>query len=286
MIFNFGSINIDYFYSVPRLPEKGETLAAEEFAMGLGGKGANMSVAVARAGTQICHVGAVGEDGRWTKETLRKDGVDVEFVKVLDKPTGHAVINRDKDGENTIILFPGANEQQDEDVLAEALLQAKQGDFFLMQNETNLGTHAAHLARDYGLTVAYVAAPFDAEAVQTVLPYADILILNEVEMAQLQKANGQSASELSVDLVVVTKGSKGCSVFGKESGDFHLPAHPIEAVDTTGAGDTFAGYFLACLDRGFDPRKSAEIANMAAAIMATRKGTADAIPYASEVVGL
>ena len=212
MIYNFGSINIDYFYSVPRLPDKGETLAAEDFAMGLGGKGANMSVAIARAGRSVCHIGAVGEDGLWTKETLRKDGVDVKFVKVLAKPTGHAVINRDEDGENTIILFPGANEQQDEDVLVKSLSQAEQGDFFLLQNETNLGAQAAHLARENGLTVAYVAAPFDAGAAQDVLPYADILILNEVEMAQLQKASGRSVSELGLDLVVVTKGSKGCSL--------------------------------------------------------------------------
>ncbi|WP_338549597.1 ribokinase [Roseovarius phycicola] len=283
MIYNLGSINIDYFYSLQRLPLVGETCAADEFETGLGGKGANMSVAIARAGGEVRHIGSIGHDAAWAQDYLTKAGVETSFVQKMDAPTGHAVIYRDAFGENTIVIHPGANVLQDKDWISSALANSEAGDILLLQNETNLQDYAAALGHGSGFRVAYAAAPFDANALQAVLPYIHILILNEVELAQLCKTSVDTPDSLDVDLVVVTKGSEGCAIYSKELGETHMPALPVTAIDTTGAGDTFTGFFLAQLDRGCSVEDAATCANAAAALMVTRKGTADAIPSASDV---
>jgi ribokinase len=133
-----------------------------------------------------------------------------------------------------------------------------------------------------GLRVAYAAAPFDAAAVQEVLPLLDFLILNEVEAAQLKSATGQGPADLGVKDVIVTLGSKGATWFGAQ-GEINMPAYPVIPVDTTGAGDTFTGYVLAGLDRGQPMLQAMKTASKAAALMVTRHGTADVIPDLAEV---
>ena len=109
-LWNLGSINADLFYSVPHLPGPGETLASTNHRKGLGGKGANISVAAARAAARVFHIGAVGNDGKWASDLLLEYGVDPRFIAVSDTATGHAIIATDADGENNIILYPGANQ--------------------------------------------------------------------------------------------------------------------------------------------------------------------------------
>ncbi|MEC9311219.1 MAG: PfkB family carbohydrate kinase, partial [Pseudomonadota bacterium] len=173
-IWNLGSINADMVYALPHLPVAGETLAASGLDQFLGGKGANMSVAAARAGSHVCHIGAVGADGRWAVDRLLEYGVDTRHIAQIDTPTGHAIIAVDQDGENQIILFPGANRAISPDQIGQALSAASAGDILVMQNETNLQVHAARMGRDLGLRVAYAAAPFDAAAVAAVLPHLDL----------------------------------------------------------------------------------------------------------------
>ena len=108
-IYNLGSINIDMVYRVPHLPAPGETLAACEYSQGLGGKGANMSVAAARGAAHVRHIGAVGADGRWVVERLMEYGVDTTHITQVSEATGHAIINVDDAAENAIVLWPGAN---------------------------------------------------------------------------------------------------------------------------------------------------------------------------------
>ena len=107
-IWNLGSINADYVYRVPHLPEPGETIAAANLERGLGGTGANMSVAAARAGARASHIGAVGPDGRWAVDRLTEYGVDTRWIREVSHPTGHAIINVDDSGENAIVIYPGA----------------------------------------------------------------------------------------------------------------------------------------------------------------------------------
>ncbi len=281
-IWNLGSINADLVYDVPHLPGPGETLAAEAFSRGLGGKGANMSVAAARAAGRVVHIGAVGVDGRWAVERLLEYGVDTRFIAQVDAPTGHAIIAVDPSGENLIVILGGANRAVPMDLVGRALTEAVPGDIFLTQNETNAQAEAAKMAHDLGLHVAYAAAPFDAAAVQAVLPMLDLLVLNEVEAAQLQEATGLAPETLSVADVIVTLGSKGCRWHGAD-GTRDFPAIPVTPVDTTGAGDTFTGYVIAGLDRGLPMPQAIAQATRAAAIMVMRHGTADVIPDLKDV---
>ncbi len=278
-LYNLGSINIDLVYRVPHLPGPGETLAALSLSKGLGGKGANMSVAAARAAARVVHIGAVGEDGRWTVERLTEYGVDTRFIAYAAEPTGHAVIAVDDAGENSILLHPGANHALSETEIARALEAATPDDVFLFQNETSLQREAAQKASALGLRIAYAAAPFDAGAVRAVLPLLDLLILNEVEAAQLAEATGQSVDTLPVRDIVVTLGARGCRWINTDAGQQHdIPAIKVTPVDTTGAGDTFTGYLLAGLDRGMPMEQALRMATKAGAIMVTRQGTADVIP--------
>ncbi|MBE1286017.1 MAG: ribokinase [Rhodobacteraceae bacterium] len=283
-IWNLGSINADMVYAVPHLPVAGETLAATGFQQFLGGKGANMSVAASRAAAHVHHIGAVGPEGKWAVDRLMEYGVDTRHISQGDTPTGHAIIAVDPQGENQIILFPGANRAIGVDQLGQALTQANSGDILVLQNETNLQAEAAGMGRDMGLHVCYAAAPFQAEAVQAVLPHLDFLILNELEATQLHAATGKSADSLGVRDVIVTMGAKGARHFDGQAGAVHdIPALPVTPVDTTGAGDTFTGYVLAGMDRGMPIRQAMGLAAKASALMVTRKGTADVIPDLKEV---
>jgi ribokinase len=284
-IYNLGSINADLFYHVPHLPGPGETLSSTSLTKGLGGKGANMSVAAARAAALVSHVGAVGADGAWARQRLLEYGVDTRHIAVLDDiDTGHAVINVDAEGENAIVLFAGANHQITESAVGKALSESARGDILLIQNESNQQAYAAKMGHELGMYVAYAAAPFDAEAVQAVMPYLDFLILNEIEAAQLTEATGLAVDQLPVKDVVITLGAEGCRwIDSVKRTDQTYPAHLVEVVDTTGAGDTFTGYLLAGLDRGMPMAQAIGMAMKAGALMVTREGTADVIPDLKEV---
>ncbi len=282
MIWNLGSINIDNFYEVPHLPAPGETLAAVSFGFGLGGKGANMSVAAARAAARISHIGAIGPEGQWTVERLMEYGVDTPHISQIEIPTGHANIVVDSSGENNIVLFQGANVMLTDAIIGSALSAASTGDFLLMQNETNGQEYASEIAHSLGLRVAYAAAPFDAEAIGRLLGRIDLLVLNEIEAAQLETATAKSVGTLGVPDVVVTLGAQGCK-WVSNKGEKRFDAYPAEAVDTTGAGDTFTGYLVAGLDRGLNMEAAIDLALKAGALMVTRRGTADVIPDLKEI---
>ncbi|WP_417205933.1 ribokinase [Antarctobacter sp.] len=283
-IFNLGSINADLFYRVPHLPGPGETLAARSFRRGLGGKGANMSVAAARAGARCVHIGAVGPDGGWAVERLMEYGVYTQYILTVSTDTGNALIAIDDAGENNIILYPGANQALPQDHISAALGDAQSTDIFLTQNETNGQREAVEMASARGLRVAYAAAPFDAQAVQAVLPMLDMLFLNEVEARQLQEASGLAPEVLPVRDVIVTLGGDGARWHNTDTGQTQVfPAVKVTPVDTTGAGDTFTGYVLAGLDRGLPMDQAIGQAMIAGAIMVTRQGTADVIPDLRDV---
>ncbi len=283
-IWNLGSINADLIYSVPHIPGPGETLSSTERQMFLGGKGANMSVAIARAGGRVNHIGAVGADGAWAVERLLEYGVDTRHITTVDTETAQAIIMVDPQGENAIILHAGANGVIPQTTLQSAMTEAQTGDWLVMQNETNLQRTAAALGRKMGLRVAYAAAPFDAERVQAVLPHLDFLILNAVEADQLRAATGLGPDALPVQDVIVTLGADGATWFGPD-GAVDVAAMPVTPVDTTGAGDTFTGYVLAGLDQGQLMLQAMKQATKAAALMVTRRGTADVIPDLAEVRG-
>ncbi len=279
-IFNYGSINIDHVYHLPHFLAPGETLASTGYSRGLGGKGANQSVAAARAGARVVHLGAIGAGDDWVLARLAAAGVTTEAVARLDVPTGHAIIYLDAAGENQIVLFPGANRALPPEVAARGLEGARAGDTLLIQNETAHSAQAARQAASAGLRVLASAAPFDAGAVAEVLPFVTTLALNEVEAAQLQAALGAAPE---VPELLVTLGARGAELRLAGGEVLHQPAFAVDPVDTTGAGDTFAGYFAAARDQGAPHAAALRLAAAAAALKVTRAGAADAIPTRAEV---
>lgn len=276
-VWNLGSINIDLTYRVPHIPAPGETLAATGHAAALGGKGANQSVAAARAGATVHHIGAIGPDSSALFD-LAAYGVDVTHVARLEVPTGQALITVDDAGENAIVLFPGANRALTPDMAAAALAGAAPGDLLLMQNETSAQAETAALAHRRGLRLIYSAAPFDPGAVRAVVGHAWLLAMNEGEAAALRAAMGS----LPPVQMIVTRGARGAEWIGPDQ-TLQQPAFPVTPVDTTGAGDTFIGWLAASLDLGLDRAAALRSAAAAAAIQVTRPGAAPAIPSAAEV---
>ncbi|WP_424943572.1 ribokinase [Aliiroseovarius crassostreae] len=283
-IFNFGSINIDNFYYLPRLPGPGETISTDRHTTALGGKGANQSIAVRRAGSDVRHIGAVGPDGAWCRDEMAQAGVDITHVMTRDVATGHANVCIDAHGENMIVLMPGANRYFDWAKVEGALDGLGPGDILILQNEVNLVRAAAEFAQTRGAKVIYSAAPFDADAVREVMPFCDLLVMNEVEAAQLADALGVTAEQIDVPEVLITKGSQGAVWRDQKTGDeIFVAAHQVTPVDTTGAGDCFLGNFAAGLDQGLDLTDALRRASAASAIQVTREGTASVMPTAEEV---
>ena len=281
-VFNLGSINIDLVYRVPHFPAPGETLTALDYQRMLGGKGANQSIAVARAGGAVTHIGAAHAEDGWILDEMRTAGVDISGVQTGDTATGHAIVSVSSDGENQIILWPGANHAIDMDQAIAALATAGSGDWALLQNETCGADDFVAAARASELKIAYSAAPFDAAVTARLLPYTDLLVVNEVEAAALTKMLDRPAQDIGLPHLVITRGGDGADYHG-QAGAFHQPAFPVSPVDTTGAGDCFFGYLLAGLACGEDIGTSLHRASAAAAIQVTHPGAAAAIPTRAAV---
>lgn len=283
-VFNLGSINVDLFYRVAHLPLPGETLAAKSHDVGLGGKGANQSVAVTKAGSRVHHIGMIGEDNDWLRARMTGYGIDVSHVGTSVEPTGHAIITVDGTGENAIVTLAGANYAQSLDAITGALAEAEPGDIFMLQNEVSLKPEAARLAKRAGLFIVYSAAPFDPAIVRQVLPYVDLLVVNEVEAEQLAQAMNLPEAEIPVPHLLITRGAQGAIWRDQSTGEeTQADAFPVDPVDTTGAGDCFIGYTVAGLDQGMSRADALRLGAAAAAVKVTRPGTADAIPDRIEV---
>ena len=286
-IINFGSINIDHVYGVEHFVRPGETLESESYALFSGGKGANQSIALARAGAEVVHAGNIGTDGAWLTEKLRESGVDVSLVETVDEPTGHAVIQVNCEGENAIILHGGANRTVSEANIEKVLARADKDDYLLLQNEVNAVDKILEKAK--GLTVVFNPAPMSDEVKNYSLECVDIFILNEVEGEALTGQNEPESILAAMrelypkSCTVLTLGKEGV-VYADSEKRIKVPALQVEAVDTTGAGDTFIGYFLAELSRGSAIEKCLEMGVKASALCVTRPGAADSIPGLEEVV--
>ncbi len=278
MIINFGSINIDHVYRVPHMPAPGETLAVLSYDKFLGGKGVNQSIAIAKSGGSVRHVGATGPDGEWVLEQLRLAGLDLQAIASVDAPTGHAIIMVDETGENQILICSGANAALSMEQIERELDQADPADdWVLLQNETNLMPEIVQCAKRWGLRVVYSAAPFVAEQTLPLLSSTDLLVVNELEAEALAAACGTSVAQIPVPEMIITRGAKG-AVFTSADGQVEQAAFNVSPVDTTGAGDTILGAFLANYCAGADVPEALRFASAASALQITRPGAASAIP--------
>lgn len=289
----FGSLNIDYTYEVPHFAAKGETLSSRRLDIFSGGKGLNQSVALARAGAETFHAGAVGEDGRFLLDQLRAAGVDTGCVEVRgDVRTGHAIIQNDDAGDNCILLYGGANRAVTREQIDRTLDRFQPGDLLVLQNEISGIDCLIRRGRDRGMRTAFNPAPMDATIPGLPLELLDWLILNEVEAAQLLGATPdpdpdgaalarEIRSRFPGPAVVLTLGEHG-SVYADGTQTVFQPAFPVRAVDTTAAGDTYTGFFLAGITQGMPPKAAMELASKAAALAVGKKGAAPSIPSRAE----
>lgn len=288
-----GSVNIDDAIRVPRLPGPGETLSASTLDTAMGGKGANQAVAAARAGATVRMVGAVGaHDGTALLQALQADGIDLHGVQSLDHtPSGRAVVLIDDRAENSIVIVPGANHAIPEGAVRDACRTLHPGDVLLLQNEIPAATSrlAADLAREAGATVTWNAAPAPTSADELV-PGVDLLVVNEHELQRLAELHGietASTDRLMTELSQATGAEVICTL-GAEGAAYRVagatgtaPARRVDAVDTTAAGDTFAGYFAALADLPLPDRLRHALD--AASLTVTNRGASSSIPHRSDV---
>lgn len=287
-VINFGSINIDHVYQVDHFVQPGETLSSSHYQQLLGGKGANQSIALAKAGSDVKHVGRINELDAHFKQTMIKHGIDCRFVTCTDTPTGHAIIQVNSAGENAIVLFGGANQEMDKQDILRALDVAEKGDWVLTQNETSCIDEVLQQATQNQLKVAFNPAPM-TESVKS-LPHdcIDLLIVNEVEASEiagvsdLQHVEEYFRKDWPHAEVLITLGKSGVRMLRKEE-TIDVPAFVVDAVDTTAAGDTFIGYFLSAYSQRMDAKQALTRACAASAIAVTRIGAAQSIPSVVEV---
>ena len=290
-VLNFGSLNIDHVYTVDHFVAPGETLASSGYQVNAGGKGLNQSVALSRAGVRTFHAGMIGRDGLFLKETLEAANVNTDHVMVGEHPTGHAMIQVEKSsGQNAILLYPGANVEIKTSDMGRILRSMPQGSWLLLQNEINAVPFLIEEGRACGLKIAVNPAPC-GEAVRTwPLHLCDLILVNEIEAAQLtglpegdcRRMGEAMAARCPDSEVVITLGSKGALCrSGKD--EIIVPARPVKVADTTSAGDTFTGYFLAAKLRGMNTEAAMRCAVFASSITVSRPGAAGSIPSADEV---
>lgn len=287
-ILNFGSLNLDYVYSVDHFVAAGETLCSGDLNLFCGGKGLNQSIALARAGAQVFHAGLIGAEGGMLRDALQHAGVDCRYVKEIPGRSGHTIIQVDKNGQNCILLYGGANRAVTAGYIDQVLAGFGAGDLLLLQNEVNLLGRIIDGACERGMEIALNPSPFDENLDACDLGKVSLFLLNEVEGFQI---SGERKPQLILDRlaemypaaeVVLTLGGDGC-VYGKGAKRIRQAAFPARAVDTTAAGDTFTGYFLAARAEGLDAAACLALASKAAAIAVTRPGAAPSIPLRDEV---
>ncbi len=283
---NFGSLNIDMVYSVDHSVRSGETEAASSLEYFCGGKGLNQSIALSRAGVKVFHAGCVGSDGKRLIDALNENNVNTDFVNKIDMPSGHAVIQVDKSGKNSILVFGGANRAVSAVQVENVLEKFGKGDRLFIQNEISCVDELINTAFEKGMEIVFNPSPFDKSVGELPLEKVSWFAVNEIEAFEL---TGESEPDKILDAfsekfpsasVLLTLGENGscCRTCGKT---YYREIFEVTAVDTTAAGDTFLGFFFAALDsKGVE--KALEYASAASSIAVSRSGASASIPDLSE----
>ena len=286
----FGSMNIDYVYSLDHIVTPGETIASSKREVFAGGKGLNQSVAMAKAGLPVWHAGVSGNGGRLLLDTLEENGVNTSLIWEEDTMPGHTIFQVDAGGQNSIILFGGTNQRVTEEYIETVMQSFGPGDLVLLQNEVNLVDKIIDAAHAKGMRVVLNPSPFNEAIGKCDLNRISLFLVNEVEGAQISGIPSTQPEQILQWFaqhhpqaeVVLTLGAEGAWYAGR--GERHFcPARKVKAVDTTAAGDTFTGFFLEGWMNGRPIEECMARATKAAAIAVSRKGAAPSIPLASEL---
>lgn len=295
MITVLGSINMDLIATTARLPKPGETVAGNSFSTAAGGKGANQALACKRAGAAVRMAGAVGDDPFAAEALilLTNAGTDLSLVTTAPLPTGTAHILVAGDGENVIVVVPGANSLVNETAAKKAIDTMARGDILMLQLEIPAATveTALHAAKAKGVTSIINIAPLTGDAAR-LARLADIVVANETEFELLAGESDLGADTREAAMrrihsetgqtLIVTLGAAGAVAIRK--GELtHAKGLAIEPVDTVGAGDTFCGYLAAGIDAGIGFPDALRRAAVAGSLACLKPGAQPAIPFAAEV---
>lgn len=288
-VLNYGSLNLDYVYRVDHIIGGGETEATSGMETFPGGKGLNQSIALARAGVPVFHAGLIGEEGDLLLKTCREAGVNTDYISKIEGKGGHTIIQVDKNGQNSILLYGGSNRRQTRDYVNRVLGDFGQGDMILLQNEINELDYIIDEAYGKGMVIALNPSPFNEALEKCDLKKVSLFFINEIEGAQI--TGGESSPEKILDKmkqeypsakVVLTLGGDGC-IYQDGETRISQPIFRVPVVDTTAAGDTFTGFFISSILQEMEPADGLALAAKASSIAVSRAGAAPSIPTLQEV---
>lgn len=284
-----GSFNLDYVFNVNRFVLPKETYHSNDMEIHYGGKGFNQAVALGRSYPEVYFAANINEKESYIKNVLKDNHVNSQFVRPVSSPTGMAFIQVNQEGENCILLNKGANFRFDFEQFVEILSKFNEGDTLVLQNEINKLDKLIELAHKRNLKIALNPSPFNDSILNLPLNKLDYLFINEVEGTALTKENEidrilNKCSELMPKCeVILTLGTVGACVI-KKGLVVKQEAYKVETIDTTGAGDTFTGFYLASRVQDKSINDSLKIATVASALSVTKKGAMDSIPQMDEVL--
>lgn len=288
-ILNFGSLNIDKVYRLKSIVSPGETVAADSYEEFVGGKGLNQSVALARAGADVYHAGLVGElDGKVLTDFLGANSIK-SLVKTSPGQSGHAIIQVDEMGQNSIIVEAGANKKLEKSYIDEVFEHFSEDDYLLIQNEINELNHIIKKASEKNMQIYFNPSPIDEHIKEIDFLLISTLVINNIEGAALSGKGSKNEilsyfGEKYPNLnVVLTLGGDG-GIYVNSEEEIPYVSYPVEPIDTTAAGDTFLGFFMAHMAKGLEVRESLRIASAAGALACSKKGAANSIPNRDELI--
>lgn len=288
-VLNFGSMNVDYVYQVDHMVMPGETQSSSGMDIFLGGKGFNQSVALAKAGVPVYHAGLIGDDGLEFLKAAEDYGMHTDFIKKIDGKSGHTIIQVDKNGQNCILLYGGSNRAITKEFVDSVLDHFEAGDILLLQNEISELDYIIDKAYEKGMQIFLNPSPYDGHLDACDMGKISCFLLNEIEGGQI--SGGETEPDKIIEKVlekyekakiVLTLGGDG-SVYADKNERHQQEIFKVTAVDTTAAGDTFTGYFIAGIIKGMSIKQTLKMSALAASITVSRPGATPSIPYMKEV---
>lgn len=288
-ILNFGSMNIDKIYHLNEIVSINETVSTLSMNEALGGKGLNQSIALAKAGADVFHAGKVGEtDGDMLVDALKENRVNVSMIQRSKNSSGHAIIQINKDGENAIIVHGGSNQEIEENQIDLVLNEFENGDWLLLQNEISNIPYIIKKAKEKGMRIILNPSPITKELLNYPLDLIDVFILNEVEGETLTSKN--ESKEILEELkkqyphamIFLTLGKKGSIAWDTQK-TYLQPAYVVNAVDPTGAGDTFTGFLIGSMAKDIEIEECLKLASAASAMSVLTLGASNSIPELDQV---
>lgn len=287
-ILNFGSINIDKIFSVDHIVRPGETIDSKLYEEKIGGKGLNQSIALAKVSEEVYHAGKLNTKDDFILDYLEDNRVNTKYIRKTEIFTGSAFIQLDKSGENSIVLSHGANYDMDTDFIDEVLADFKKDDILLLQNEINNLEYIIDEAHKKEMFIVLNPSPINEDLLKIDLNKINMLIMNETEAKDI---SGENDDIKIIDKLkftygnlktIITLGQKG-SIYFDENKNVSQDAYKVEVVDTTGAGDTFTGYFVGLMAKGYDIEECLNYASLASALAVKVKGASNSIPEFDKV---